>query len=102
MSRIALEQLPREIAELFEAAQKRRVVITRNGVPFALIVGVENKDEEDLNLEFDPAFWRMIQERRKETDYVTLEEFEASLEAEENGSDSGSEGVKTDSTPPKP
>jgi hypothetical protein len=26
-------------------------------------------------LEFDPEFWRMIQERRKETEYVSLEDF---------------------------
>jgi hypothetical protein len=99
---IAFEQLPREIAELFETAQSRRVVVTRNGAPFALIVGVNNKDDEDLQLEFDPAFWRMIQERRKETECVSLEEFKASLGAEENGSGSGSDGVKTDSVPQKP
>jgi hypothetical protein len=75
MDAIALEQLPPDVAELFENAQRRRVVVTRNGVPFALIVGVANKDDEDLQLEFDPEFWRMIQERRRETNYVTLEEF---------------------------
>ena len=48
MKRVALEQLPQEIAELFVFAQHERVVITRDGQPYALIVGVENKDEEDL------------------------------------------------------
>jgi hypothetical protein len=48
MDTIALEQLPRDVAELFETAQRRRVVVTRNGVPFVLIVGVANNDQEDL------------------------------------------------------
>jgi antitoxin (DNA-binding transcriptional repressor) of toxin-antitoxin stability system len=83
MKRIALEQLPREIAELIVSAQHERVVITRDGQPYALIVGVENKDEEDLQLEFSPEFWRMIEERRRETASVPLKDIMAELEAEE-------------------
>ena len=65
MKQVALEQLPPDIAELIVAAQNQRVVVTRNGQPYALLVGVENKDEEDLQLEFSPDFWRMIEERRR-------------------------------------
>lgn len=83
MKQVAIEQLPAEIAELMQAAQGQRVVVTRNGQPFALIVGVENKDEEDLELEFSPEFWRMIEERRREPGTVSLEEVKAELEAEE-------------------
>ena len=75
--------LPREVIELVDASQRQRVVLTRNGVPFALIVGVENKDEEDLQLEASPEFWRMIADRRRETTSVSLEEFTAELEAAE-------------------
>ena len=65
MRQVALEQLPQDISEMFVAAQRQRVLITRDGQPFALIVGVEHKDDEDLQLEASPAFWRMIEERRR-------------------------------------
>jgi len=83
MKRVALEQLPQEIAELIVSAQHERIVVTRNGQPYALVVGVEDKDEEDLQLEFSPDFWRMIEERRREKESVSLEEFMAELAKEE-------------------
>jgi prevent-host-death family protein len=83
MNQVALEQLPQAIAELFQAAQGERVVITRNGRPFAIVVGVENKDEEDLEMEFSPGFWRMIDERRGQPGSVSFEEVKAQLEADE-------------------
>ncbi|MCI0463392.1 MAG: hypothetical protein L0Z62_41170 [Gemmataceae bacterium] len=83
MKRVALEQLPQEIAELIVSAQHERVLITRQGQPYALVVGVENKDEEDLQLEFSPAFWRLIEERRRQEASVSLEEVMAELAAEE-------------------
>ena len=43
-----------------------------------------NKDEEDLRLESSSEFWQMIKERRRETDYVSLDVFKAELEAEQN------------------
>jgi len=83
MKRVALEQLPQEVTELIVAAQRERVLITRDGQPYALVVGLENKDEEDLELEFSPEFWRMIEERRRETASVSLEELRAEIAAEE-------------------
>src|SRR5205809_367373 len=89
MKRVALEQLPKEIAELIVSAQHERVVVTRNGQPYALVVGVENKDEEDLQLEFSPDFWRMIEERRRSTVSVPLKDVMAELEAEESLKEKG-------------
>ncbi len=83
MKQVALEQLPQEIAELIVSAQRERVVITRNGEPYALVVGVENKDEEDLGLEFSPVFWQMIEKRRRSTVSVSMKDVMAELEAEE-------------------
>jgi hypothetical protein len=77
-----VEQLPQDVAELVEASQRRRVVLTRNGVPYALIVGIEHKDQEDLQLEADPEFWRMIEERRREPTRP-LEDIKADLFADE-------------------
>lgn len=47
-------------------AQHERVVITRNGKPVALIVGVEGMDEEQLLLGSSDKFWQFINERRKQ------------------------------------
>lgn len=75
MKRVTLEQLPPEIATLLVACQQERVLVTRDGKPYALLVGIENKDEEDLQLEFSPEFWRMIEERRQDNTSVPLDEF---------------------------
>ncbi len=45
-------------------AQRERVVITRNGKPIALIIGVEGMDREQLELGSSDKFWRLIAERR--------------------------------------
>ncbi len=47
-------------------AQHERVVITRDGKPIALIVGVEGMDEEQLQLGSSAKFWQLITERRKQ------------------------------------
>jgi len=45
-------------------AQHERIVLTRNGKPVALIIGVEGMDEEQLQLGSSDEFWRLIAERR--------------------------------------
>ena len=45
-------------------AQHERVVVTRNGKPIALIVGVAGIDKEQLELGSSDKFWRLIAERR--------------------------------------
>jgi len=57
-----------------DASQKDRVVITRHGRPAAVLVGVEGKDWEDLVYQTNPAFWRMIEKRRKEKS-ISLSEY---------------------------
>jgi antitoxin (DNA-binding transcriptional repressor) of toxin-antitoxin stability system len=47
-------------------AQSEQVVITREGNPVALIVGVRGLDEEQIRLGSSDAFWQMISSRRKE------------------------------------
>jgi prevent-host-death family protein len=49
-----------------DEAQRERVVITRNGKPVALIVGVEGMDAEQLQLGSSDKFWRLIEQRRKQ------------------------------------
>jgi len=45
-------------------AQHEWVVVTQNGKPVALIVGVEGMDKEQLELSSSDTFWRLIAERR--------------------------------------
>ncbi len=45
-------------------AQHERIVLTRNGKPVALVIGVEGMDEEQLQLGSSDKFWRLMAERR--------------------------------------
>jgi hypothetical protein len=47
-------------------AQRERVVITRNGKPVAIVVGVEGLDAEQVEFGSDPAFWELIAQRRRQ------------------------------------
>ena len=47
-------------------AQHERIVITRDGKPVALVVGVEGLDAEQLELGSNPVFWKLIMQRRRQ------------------------------------
>ena len=47
-------------------AQREKIVITRNGKPVALVIGVLGLDTEQLELGSDPAFWELIARRRRQ------------------------------------
>ena len=47
-------------------AQSEQVLVTRNGKPVALIVGLEYLDEEDLRLTGSDNFWSLITQRRSQ------------------------------------
>jgi hypothetical protein len=48
------------------AAQRQRVVLTREGKPVALMVGLSEMDQEQLELGSSDRFWKLITARRKE------------------------------------
>ena len=52
--------------ECVKNARLERVVVTRNGKPVALIVGIEGMDEEQPRLSSSGKFWTFISERRKQ------------------------------------
>lgn len=62
MKTIGLEQATLDTC--VRDAQNERVVITRNGKPVALIVGIEGLDTEQLELGNSDKFWQLITERR--------------------------------------
>jgi antitoxin (DNA-binding transcriptional repressor) of toxin-antitoxin stability system len=63
MKTVALEKI--NIGTCIADAQADRIVVTRNGKPVALIVGVEGLDAEQVELGTSSAFWQLIAERRK-------------------------------------
>lgn len=80
MKTVNVRNLQKKIAECVDIAQKERVVVTRNGQPAAILIGVEGQDWEDVVYQMSPAFWKMIEERRKEKT-IPLAEARRRLEA---------------------
>jgi antitoxin (DNA-binding transcriptional repressor) of toxin-antitoxin stability system len=64
MKTIGLEQASLDVC--VDDAQQERVVLTRNGKPVALIIGLEGLDEEQLQLGRSDKFWALIEQRRKQ------------------------------------
>lgn len=64
MKRIGLEQAT--LDGCVAVAQRERVVITRQGKPVALIIGVAGLDDEQLELGSSDKFWKLITARRAE------------------------------------
>jgi hypothetical protein len=65
MKEATVEQFSEDPMRLLSEAQRDYIVVTRDGKPFAIVVGVANKDQEDFRLEACPEFWRMIEDRRR-------------------------------------
>jgi len=66
MKTISVRDLQQHVRDCVKASQRNRVVVTRHGIPAALIIGVEGTDWETLALQTNPSFWRMIEKRRAE------------------------------------
>jgi len=66
MKTVSVRDLQKNIRESVEAAQKDRVVVTRNGKPAALLIGVEGQDWESVVLQTHAPFWKLIEQRRRE------------------------------------
>ena len=64
MKMVNLEQTTLDIC--VNEAQHEHILITRNGKPVALIVGLEELDEEQLQLGSSDKFWKLISERRQD------------------------------------
>ena len=80
MKTISVRALQQHVRDCVTASQKDRVVVTRHGIPAALIIGVEGVDWETLALQTNPAFWRMIEKRRTEPT-VSLDAMRKSVNA---------------------
>lgn len=56
MKRATVQDLQKRANEFATKAQRDQVVITRQGKPAAVLVGVNNQDWESVVLQTDPKF----------------------------------------------
>jgi prevent-host-death family protein len=66
MKTVTVRDLQKKVKECVDDAQDDRVVVTRHGKPAAVLVGVEGEDWEDVVLQTDAKFWKLIRERRRQ------------------------------------
>jgi prevent-host-death family protein len=79
MKTILATSLRTNVDGVLDSSQAERIVIVRNGRPSAVLVGIEDYDEEDMQLASSPEFWRMIGERRTGGRSLPLAEVESRL-----------------------
>ena len=73
MKTASVRDMQKKLKECVDESQKDRVVITRRGRAAAVLVGVEGEGWEDVVLQTDPTFWKLIRERRNE-ETLSIEE----------------------------
>ena len=66
MKTVTVRDLQKKVKECVDSAQEDRVVISRNGKPAAVLIGVEGEDWDSVVLETDPKFWKLIHDRREQ------------------------------------
>lgn len=66
MKTISVRDLQKKVRDCVDASQTHQVVITRQGKPAALLVGIEGTDWESVVLETNPKFWKLMERRRKQ------------------------------------
>jgi antitoxin (DNA-binding transcriptional repressor) of toxin-antitoxin stability system len=77
-----MKTVPMENAKIdacVSEAQRERVILTRNGGPIALLVGVEDIDQEQIRLGGSTEFWKLIEESRQQ-ETIRREELERRLD----------------------
>ena len=79
MRTIPTTELQTNLDVVLNSSQSERIVISREGKPCAVLVGIQDYDAEDLQRATSPEFWLLIRERRAEGDSLPLAEVEARL-----------------------
>ena len=66
MKTIDVRDLPKSAQSALETVQDDQVVITRDGDPIAVVIGVEGVDWETVTVETSRSFWKEITKRRSQ------------------------------------
>ena len=82
MKTVAIENLVKNVESLVKTAPKEVILLTKNGQPFAFMSDASQYDWEDIGYISDPAFWKMIAQRRKEKT-IPFEQIKAELTQKE-------------------
>lgn len=81
----SVAEIKSQLSAFLKASESGPVVVTRNGRPVAVIVGVQDEDEiERLLMAYSPRLQAILEESRKqirEGDVLSHEEFWAEVEA---------------------
>ena len=64
MKTMTVREAQVDLTAVVETAQHDRVVLERDGKSCAIIVGLDNHDEEDFAWATSHEFWEMIESRR--------------------------------------
>jgi prevent-host-death family protein len=79
MKTIPAKKLQTNLEAVLQSSQKERILISRDGKPCAVLVGVEDYDAEDLRMATSPDFSRMIRQRRSQGKSIPLAEVQSRL-----------------------
>ena len=60
-----VEQFEKDPSGVLAAAKNEGVLVTQDGKPMAVVVGLNELDEEDMEYVNSPEFWKMIEESRR-------------------------------------
>jgi prevent-host-death family protein len=74
MKVLAMREAKAGLSATLDEAQHERVLITRNGKPSAVVIGVEGREFEDVMLMSNPKFWEMIEASRKNPTTYSMDE----------------------------
>ncbi len=65
MKKTTIKRFIEDPGQALAIAQRERVVVTRNGKPVGLIIGLANLDEEDLAYMTSATFWQEVRDWRR-------------------------------------
>jgi prevent-host-death family protein len=71
---LAMRDAKTGLSATLDEAQHDRVLITRNGKPSAIVIGVEGREFEDVLLMSNPRFWQMIEASRKNPKVYSMDQ----------------------------
>jgi prevent-host-death family protein len=79
MKVMTLRDAKAHLSAVIEGANTEQVLITSNGQPAAVLIGVQGQDMEEVMLTSNPKFWAMIEESRRADKTLTLTEVRARI-----------------------
>ena len=74
MKVLAMREAKAGLSATLDEAQHERVLITRNGKPSAIVIGVEGREFEDVMLMSNPKFWELIEASRRNPTTYSMDE----------------------------